>query len=297
MTNEETRSLTGVVAKTRALFETNQNRLSNNQSNQTYATPQFNPNHFKSNMKLSMSASNVNIGHKLTRSITVENDSDKENTTQSTQNISKLKSQYFQFQSQANINKPSPTTPKIIDLNFKKSFSTNRLSTSPTCDYSNQQTNVVLNKSAEASKEYNIPMSVKQAKACFESLASSNTQCQSKPMLVKAKTGLSSKSALILIPETVNSDTSSCESTPRSEETPIALTSSVSSTSSSCSLGSCTTNVSASTIKYSQQSPKFVQLYQKQMEISCVTTYRKLEDIINEADNATTEGLKQEEKT
>lgn len=63
--------------------------------------------------------------------------------------------------------------------------------------------------------------------------------------------------------------------------TPNTQSSQVSSTTSSFSSNHSSTQTP---IKYIQ-SPKFLQLYQKQMEVASITSYRKLEDIMNEADH------------
>jgi hypothetical protein len=67
--------------------------------------------------------------------------------------------------------------------------------------------------------------------------------------------------------------------------TPNTQSSQVSSTTSSFSSNHSSTQTP---IKYIQ-SPKFLQLYQKQMEVASITSYRKLEDIMNEADHGMAE--------
>ncbi|CAF0715046.1 unnamed protein product [Brachionus calyciflorus] len=352
MTNEETRSLTGVVAKTRALFESTQN-IQNN-----FSTPQITKN--KINFK-TYSAIQINKP-KTSISIPIESEWDKENLINSKMAHhpeTPIKSILRHKDDYSRIKIPEVKTEFPL---VKKSFSSNRISTCS--DEFNEikprgrinSTNVIINKSEELSKEYNIPLSVKQAKACFESLAqnSNNSPKQtfvpkystpstnvykskadlvigsknpsgSTPFKVSVGKSDSCNKNIILAPEMTNSLTSSssstssessvfnspsgssCEITPRFSEikTQTQKTSRVadrikkleelkntdndnetnfnsiiSSSSSICS--SLGNQINQTSPKYSQSS-KFIQLYQKQMEVN-TNSYRKLEDIINEAD-------------
>ena len=174
MTNEETRCLTGVVAKTRALFESNQN-LAN------YSTPQ----NVKTKINFKTFSSVQVPKVKTSISIAVENESDKENSIKP---ILRNKNDY----SKIRFSEPRPDSTLI-----KKSYSSNRIST---CVDEQEMkprgrlhsANIVINKSEEISKEFNIPLSVKQAKACFESLAQNShssvpTPKQTSPKFIKTR--------------------------------------------------------------------------------------------------------------
>ena len=122
---------------------------------------------------------------KTSISIAVENESDKENSIKP---ILRNKDDY----SKIRFSEPRPDSTLI-----KKSYSSNRIST---CVDEQEMkprgrlhsANIVINKSEEISKEFNIPLSVKQAKACFESLAQNShssvpTPKQTSPKFIKTR--------------------------------------------------------------------------------------------------------------
>lgn len=230
MTNEETRSLTGVVAKTRALFE-------NSNKTTIFSTPQHQKTfHSKIQIKQSLSANNVNITPKFSTSC-IEHDSDKENKSKITPK-SRLESQSC---TDSSLVKPS----SFLKLKKFHSPSTQSIPNESTNNSNNNSNNTPLkksmsssrmcspkelfNKSEEISKELNIPLSVKQAKACFENLALS-----SQNTVVKLPVSKSLKFPKHPVPELTSSTessstslsgfnsssstSSSCETTPRSNE-------------------------------------------------------------------------------
>ncbi|RNA14655.1 smoothelin 1 isoform X6 [Brachionus plicatilis] len=337
LTNEETLSLAGVVAKTRALFESNLN-------SHNFSTPQT-----IKNKKAFKPFSSIQVAReKSSISIPVQSELDKENSIQSvdqTPTKSILRDNY-------------PRQAKIEAITLKKSFSANRISS---CLGEEARTrgrlnsaNVFINKSEEISKELNIPMSVKQAKACFESLVhtspnfatpkSSNGSfrvrsahlAREKNIPLSAPTGSNCKidtnKSKFVMPDILNSLTSSssstgsessvfnnsssssCENTPRlaDNKKSVYKTTKVAERIKKLEESKCldagepnSRPILLPSLSVSSQwtcqnsghssSSKFVQLYKKQMEVSC-TSYRKLEDIINEADQSIAQSVPIEEE-
>lgn len=338
ITSEESRGLSGVVAKTRALFESNT-------SSRNFSTPQGNT------IKKNFLFSSVQV---LKKEISINNEIVGENS-----NINKIietpiKSILHQRDNfSKNKYEKTASDPKIQSHLKKNDFTSNRTAN----HYPDQKiklesdlnsTTMVTKNSEEISKELNIPISVKQAKACFENLASISENFLtpvSKPSFSKwskkVKGDLSDTSKIstsvssqknskinktknmIVLPDIQNSLTSSSSSTGSEssvfnnssgsscEDTPILMDKNrahkihttkvadrIKRLEECKSLGD---NESKSKSKLSlsfnclnfpkcanQTSPftnssRFSHLSHKQMEAN-PTNYRKLEDLINEAD-------------
>lgn len=328
ITSEETRGLTGFVAKTRALFESNT-------SSQKFSTPQATTNK-KKNFQLFSSVQAVK------KEVYADNILFKENLNLNNVNETPIKS----------ILRHKDNLDSKIQSNSKKMhFNSDR-----TASYSDQNVkleshlnskNMVIKQPEEKSKELNIPMSVKQAKACFENLANisekfltpvskstlskwsnkfngdfpagskisgsvsngKNSKIEINKNVKDVRNSLTSSSSSTTSESSVfyNSSGSSCENTPISidknrDHKTIKVADHVKRLEECKSLGDNETNteskfplsffcpsVSKCTTQTSpfSKSSRFSYLCHKQMDLN-PPNYRKLEDIIYEADQKIT---------
>ena len=171
ISNEETRRLAGVVAKTRALFENTSNSENNRQFKPTSK--------IVSSVKPAYSATNLNKP-KLVLNVG-EYDSDKENGSHLPYLSKPNNSAYLKT-----INRYSTETPKVYSskLNLEPgNFYTSELNVSINNDpLKTPVSNGLWSTSEELAKELKIPTSVRQAKMCFENMNKGSSAQQQTPI-------------------------------------------------------------------------------------------------------------------